>query len=109
MAQAVSSETFQQEVLEADQPVLVDFWAAWCAPCRALAPTIERLAEQYAGRVSVRKCDVDQYPDLAVRYGVQSIPTVIVFHKGREVARWVGTQRPHAYTEALDRLLAEQA
>jgi thioredoxin 1 len=106
MAEAVFSDTFEQEVLKAEGPVLVDFWAAWCAPCRMLTPTIEKLAEEYAGRVAVRKLDVDRAPDIAAQYGVQSIPTVIVFHKGREVTRWVGVQRPHVYTQELDRLLS---
>jgi thioredoxin 1 len=105
MAQAVGSDTFRQEVLEAREPVLVDFWATWCGPCRMLAPTIEKLSEQYAGRAKVVKVDVDQAPDLAAQYGVRSIPTVVLFHGGREAARWVGVQPPATYTQALDKLL----
>lgn len=106
MSQAVFSDTFQTEVLESEAPVLVDFWATWCAPCRALAPTIDKLADHYDGRAKVVKLDVDKAPDIASEYGVRSIPTVIVFHKGKEAARWVGAQSLPTYSAALDKALA---
>lgn len=106
MSLALESQSFDSEVLAAEQPVLVDFWATWCAPCLALAPTVEQLAERYDGRVKVAKVDVDQAPDLARRYGVLSIPTVIIFQGGQEVARLVGTRPLSAYANELDRLLS---
>lgn len=108
MSQAVLSDAFKTEVLQATEPVLVDFWATWCAPCRALAPLIERLSEQYEGRAKVVKLDVDKAPDVATEYGVQSIPTVILFQGGKERARWVGGQPLTTYTRALDAQLAAQ-
>ncbi len=106
MSVAVSSDTFATEVLNADQPVLVDFWAAWCGPCRALAPTIDKLAQQYEGRAKVVKLDVDNAPDIAAQFGIQAIPTVMVFKGGKEAARWVGVQSLPAYARELDRLVA---
>ena len=81
---------FEKEVLGADKPVLVDFWATWCMPCRMLAPTIEELAEDLEGKVIVGKVNVDEDPDLARKYRVASIPTLIVFENGAEVRRSVG-------------------
>ncbi|MBR6786429.1 MAG: thioredoxin [Clostridia bacterium] len=81
---------FETEVLDADKPVLVDFWATWCMPCRMLAPTIEELAEDLEGKVIVGKVNVDEDPDLARKYRVASIPTLIVFENGAEVRRSVG-------------------
>lgn len=81
---------FETEVLGADKPVLVDFWATWCMPCRMLAPTIEELAEDLEGKVIVGKVNVDDDPDLARKYRVASIPTLIVFENGAEVRRSVG-------------------
>jgi len=105
MSLAVGGDTFEAEVLAADQPVLVDFWATWCPPCRALAPTIEALGRQYQGRLKVVKVDTDRAPDLSARYGVQSIPTVILFHGGREVTRLVGLRPLQAYAAEIDRLV----
>lgn len=101
----VTDADFRAVVLESDEPVLVDFWAAWCPPCRALAPTIEGLADQYAGRAKVVKVDVDQAQRTAATYGIQSIPTIAFFVGGREVDRVVGLQSPQALAERLDRLL----
>ncbi len=102
MSVAVVSDNFATEVLEASEPVLADFWATWCAPCRALGPVIENLSKTYAGKVKVVKVDVDQAPDLAVQYGVRSIPTVMLFKGGQPVGRWVGVQPSATYSKALD-------
>jgi thioredoxin 1 len=105
MSLAVFSDTFQAEVLQATEPVVVDFWATWCAPCRALAPTIDKLATHYEGRAKVVKVDVDRVPDVAAQYGIQSIPTVVLFKGGQEATRLVGAQPLAAYTRELDRLV----
>jgi len=89
-AVAVTEETFTTEVLQSSEPVLVDFWAAWCGPCRIIAPTVEELAVEYKGRLKVVKVDVDQNQDIAIRYGVQSIPTLMVFKDGKMVERVLG-------------------
>ena len=89
---AVSTAEFDQQVLEADVPVLVDFWAVWCGPCRAIAPAVDAVAEEFAGRAKVFKLNVDENPEIAGRYGVQSIPTLIVFKGGQKVGELVGGQ-----------------
>jgi thioredoxin 1 len=99
-----SVEEFDRSVLKADKPVLVDFYSNSCGPCRKLAPTIEKLAEQYDGRAGVCKVNVDRLPRLAGRYGIQGIPTVIFFNKGSEVQRLVGLHPQNAYAEVLDKL-----
>ena len=93
MAEIILTQSnFKQEVLESDIPVLVDFWATWCGPCRMLAPTIAKIAEEQAGVVKVGKVDVDEEPELAVQYGVSSIPTLAVFKNGQRVKTSVGVQ-----------------
>jgi thioredoxin 1 len=86
---SVSESDFDREVLQSDRPVMVDFWATWCAPCRMVAPTLEKLACEQSS-LKIAKVDVDQNPGLASRYRTMSIPTMIVFQGGREVDRWVG-------------------
>ena len=96
--QHLTSETFDGVI--ASGRTLVDFWATWCGPCRMLAPTIEALGAKYEGQANICKVDVDEQPDLAQRFGVMSIPTIIVFQDGQQVGKLVGV-RPQAELEAL--------
>ena len=82
--------TFDQEVLKSDVPVLVDFWAVWCGPCKAIAPTVEELAKQYKGKVKIAKMDVDEHQQVPQQYGIRSIPTLLLFKGGRVVDTIVG-------------------
>jgi thioredoxin 1 len=86
----VTDATFQTEVLQADLPVLVDFWAPWCGPCHMVAPVLDRLAERYAGRVRIAKLNVDENPMMARQYGASSIPLLVLFKGGQPVGRLVG-------------------
>ena len=83
-------DNFEQEVIQSELPVLVDFWATWCGPCRMVGPVVSEIAEEYEGKVKVGKIDVDEEGELAEKYGVQSIPTLIFFKNGEEAARQVG-------------------
>lgn len=99
-----SAEDFERVVLDAERPVLVDFYSNSCPPCRRLAPTIEKLAEEYKDRAVVCKVNVDRVPPLAGRYGIQGIPAVLFFVRGEPVKRLVGLRPQDAYAEALDEL-----
>ena len=96
----LTDQNFEQEVLRADLPVLVDFWASWCGPCRMLAPVIAEIAEEYAGKVKVGKVNVDEQPNLANRYGIASIPTVMLFKNGEVVNTSLG-YRPKNELETM--------
>jgi thioredoxin 1 len=104
----VTDETFQQEVLASETPVLVDFYADWCGPCRAAAPVIEALAEEYAGKIKVVKVDVDTSSKNAVEHGVRGIPNFIVFKGGQRVAQFIGwgENRAEEIRAALETALA---
>jgi thioredoxin 1 len=87
----VSDSTFDAQVLKSDVPVLTDFWAEWCGPCKVIAPFLEQIADEYEGRIKIAKVDVDQNNQMAMQLGVQSIPTLILFKNGQAVERWVGS------------------
>lgn len=105
-ATAIGADEFEQEVLRATEPVLVDFTATWCGPCRALSPVVDELAADLAGRLKVVKLDVDQAMDLAREHQVSSIPCLVVFKAGREVARIVGAIAKKRIAGALEIALA---
>jgi thioredoxin 1 len=102
----VTDSTFEQEVLQAKQPVLVDFWAVWCGPCKAIAPIVEELAGEYDGKLKVMKLDVDDNPRTAVTYGVQSIPTLLVFKDGKPAERIVGAVPKKVIVDKLQGVMA---
>ncbi len=101
-----TESNFEAEVLKSDMPVLVDFWAQWCGPCLMLAPTIDELATTYQGKAKVGKVDVDQAAGLASQYGIQNIPTVLLFHKGQVAERIVGAKHKREYQTAIDARLS---
>ena len=105
MALQITDASFDEVVLKSDKPVLVDFWATWCGPCRMLGPVIDELATEYEGRVVVGKVDVHNNQEFAAKYGVRNIPTVLVFKDGEVVGRQVGVAPKKIYTDALDSLL----
>ena len=98
----VSDSSFETDVLKSGQPVLVDFWAEWCGPCKMIARTVEELAGDYAGRATVAKVDVDANQDIAARYGISSIPSLLVFRNGQVVDRVVGVQSKKTLAAKLD-------
>ncbi|MCH9694080.1 MAG: thioredoxin [Gammaproteobacteria bacterium] len=100
MTVKITDQSFDTEVLHASEPVLVDLWAEWCGPCRAIAPILEELADDYQGKIKVTKLDIDSNPETAARFSVRSIPTLLLFDKGELVDSTVGVQ-PKAALEAL--------
>jgi len=102
----VSDTTFDQEVLKSSKPVLVDFWAPWCGPCRMVAPVVEELAQEYDGRVEFVKVNTDDNPNTAVKYGIRSIPTLLVFKGGEPVGQIIGFRPKSDLKQRLDAALA---
>ncbi|MEX0787110.1 MAG: thioredoxin [Dehalococcoidia bacterium] len=98
----VTDDDFEQEVLKAEKPVLVDFWAPWCGPCRMVAPVVEELAEEYEGKVDFVKLNTDENPNITVKYGVRSIPTLLVFKGGEPVGQIVGFRPKSDLQKRLD-------
>ena len=102
----VSDSSFEKDVLQAGKPVLVDFWAEWCAPCRMLAPTVTAVAEQYGESAGVVKLNVDDNPSTAQRYGIKGIPTLILFREGKEVERVVGATSKESISRMIDKYVS---
>lgn len=102
----VTDDNFQAEVLGSDLPVLVDFWATWCGPCRAIAPIVEELAKEYAGKLKVGKLDVDSHQAIASKYNVMSIPTLILFKGGQEIDQIVGSVPKAKLQQLIKRSIA---
>jgi len=101
MATAVTEQSFEQEVLQSDTPVLVDFWAEWCGPCHAVSPILERIADERPGEIKLVKVNIDEEQGLAIRFGVQSIPTMILFKNGEPAAAAIGAQPKLSLERAL--------
>lgn len=101
----VTDETFDAEVNQSSLPVLVDFWAPWCGPCRIVAPVVEKIAERYAGRLKVVKCNVDECPASATKYGIRSIPTLAMFKEGQVHDQVIGAVDEQTLAGAIDKVL----
>ncbi|MEN9205233.1 MAG: thioredoxin [Thermostichales cyanobacterium SZTDM-1c_bins_54] len=102
----IKEQNFAEEVLQSPLPVLVDFWAPWCGPCRMVAPVVQEIAEQYEGKVKVVKINTDENPQIASQYGIRSIPTLMVFKDGAKVDSMVGAVPKATIAETLERYLA---
>jgi len=105
MAIEITDSNFEELVLKSEKPVMVDFWAAWCGPCRMVGPIIDEISNDYDGKAIVGKLDVDANQDYAAKFGVRNIPTVLLFDKGELVGRQVGVAPKKAYSDAIDAVL----
>ena len=105
MAQEVNDANFEEMVLQSDKPVLVDFWAEWCGPCRMVAPVVEELSHDYEGKLLVTKLDVDSNPEVAMKFGIRNIPTILFFKGGEVVDKHVGAAPKTALAAKVDALL----
>ena len=105
MALEITDSNFEETVLKSSKPVVVDFWAAWCGPCRMVGPIIDEISNEYADKAVVGKVDVDANQEFAAKYGVRNIPTVLLFQNGEVVSRQVGVATKATYADAIDALL----
>ena len=105
MALEITDSNFEETVLKSDKPVMVDFWAAWCGPCRMVGPIIDELSEEYEGKAIIGKVDIDSNQQYAAQFGGRNIPTVLVFKDGELVDRKVGVSSKNDYTQAIDKLI----
>ncbi len=106
MAEKFTTSNFQQHVLESDKPVLVDFWAEWCGPCRMIGPVVEEIASEYSGKAIVGKVNVDENQEIASQYGIRSIPTLLIFKGGEVVDKIIGAVPKTAITQKIDAQIA---
>ena len=105
MTTPITDSTFEKDALTSEVPVLVDFWAEWCGPCRAIAPKLEEIAQELNGKIKVVKCNVDENPETPSRYGIRGIPTLILFKKGKEVDQIVGNQSKESILSVIQKHL----
>ncbi len=102
----LTDESFEKEVLQEEMPVLVDFWAAWCQPCKMVSPIVDEIATEYEGKLKVAKMDIDAHPAASQKYGIMSIPTVMLFKGGKPSAMMIGVQPKQVYKDKIDATLA---
>ena len=105
MALEITDSNFEETVLKSDKPVMVDFWAAWCGPCRMVGPIIDELSEEYEGKAIIGKVDIDSNQQYAAQFGVRNIPTVLVFKDGELVDRKVGVSSKNDYAQDIDKII----
>ncbi len=107
MVLKIDNENFEKEVLKSDMPVIVDFWAEWCGPCKILGPTFEKISEEYEGRLKFAKANVDENRDIAGKFSIQGIPSMLIFNKGEEAERLVGALPETLLKEKIDKALSD--
>ncbi len=105
---AITGSNFEDEVIKSDVPVLIDFWAVWCVPCKMVAPIVEELAKDYEGKLKVAKCDVDSNQNIAIKYGIRSIPTLLIIKDGEVVEQIVGAVPKQHIQEKIDKIMAKK-